>query len=230
MAPPEARRNTRHSDTPPPLIDSTDLSRKRPRSTSKENKPGAQRGWSEKRRLVALEPSKPAVFHVTAAGLNSLGGPWVGAPAFSGSEEALYRWVAEPALWARIVMGDIEESPRIQQRLGQLHAAMHDALDASGFILWRSFPPIDKRLTVTLRQKGVAVDGRGTVMRRDAQHCVVLAHRRRVLAHPHQHRAQVVAHVGIQRSAAHAFAAHLDGSCGGHGRVVRHQRAHKIVP
>ena len=82
--------------------------------------------------------------------LASLGGAWANTPPFCGDEDRLYRWMAEPALWARLIMGDVE--PRTQQRLIGLHAALHDGLDASGFMLWRTLPPIaDQGLTITLR-------------------------------------------------------------------------------
>ena len=82
--------------------------------------------------------------------LASLGGAWANTPPFCGDEDRLYRWMAEPALWARLIMGDVE--PRTQQRLIGLHAALHDGLDASGFMLWRTLPPIaDQGITITLR-------------------------------------------------------------------------------
>ena len=80
--------------------------------------------------------------------LASLGGGWTNMPPFAGDEDRLYRWMAEPALWARVIMGDLE--PRTQQRLVGLHAALHDGLDASGFVLWRTMPPLREGLTVTL--------------------------------------------------------------------------------
>ena len=82
--------------------------------------------------------------------LASLGGKWENTPPFSGDEDRLYRWIAEPALWARVIMSDLE--PRTQQRLIGLHAALHDNLDASGFVLWRALPPLHEHegLCVTL--------------------------------------------------------------------------------
>ena len=66
----------------------------------------------------------------------------------------LYRWISEPALWARLVLDDLDRANRAQARLGQLHALLHDALDASGFILWRSFPALRSGMAVTLKQLG----------------------------------------------------------------------------
>ena len=75
------------------------------------------------------EPSK-ASYAVTPRQLVMLGGFWEGVPPFNGDEDRRYRWLAEPALWARLVMNDLE--PRVQQRIVQLHAGIHDGLDASG--------------------------------------------------------------------------------------------------
>ena len=87
-------------------------------------------------------------YNVSTSGLAKLGGGWSGAPPYVGGEEGLYRWIAEPTLWARVL------AP-VEQRLRQLHVALHDALDASGFVLWRAFPPLHARLTVVLRQASV---------------------------------------------------------------------------
>mmetsp|Transcript_58818 Transcript_58818/g.161426 ORF Transcript_58818/g.161426 Transcript_58818/m.161426 type:complete len:366 (+) Transcript_58818:110-1207(+) len=104
----------------------------------------------------AKRPRSPGeaslTYTITARGLATLGGPWVGVPPFSGNEEQFYRWVSEPALWARVVLTGLEG--RTQYRLSQHHAAMHDALDASGFVLWRSFPG-KRPLTVALKQAGM---------------------------------------------------------------------------
>ncbi len=93
-------------------------------------------------------PKKPrrALFSVNKRMLDGLGGSWAGVPPFSGDEDKLYRWVAEPALWGRVVMGrqSETEAARVQQRIVQHHAALHDALDASGFVLWRTLQPKTK--------------------------------------------------------------------------------------
>jgi hypothetical protein len=88
-------------------------------------------------------------YYVNKHLLASLGGGWTNMPPFSGDEDKLYRWVAEPALWARVIMGDVE--PRMQQRLIGLHAGLHDGIDASGFVLWRSFAPTRPGLTVSVQ-------------------------------------------------------------------------------
>eukprot|EP00962_Isochrysis_galbana_P041415 scaffold15214_cov129-Isochrysis_galbana.AAC.2 len=45
-------------------------------------------------------------------------------------------------------------SSRAQLRLGQLHMGFREALDADGFVLWRSFPPLGPSHLV-LRQRGM---------------------------------------------------------------------------
>ena len=85
--------------------------------------------------------------------LSGLGGGWANTPPFSGDEDRLYRWVTEPALWARIIMDNL--APKLQQRLVQLHAALHDSIDASGFVCWRTLPPLKPGVTVTLCSKGL---------------------------------------------------------------------------
>ena len=98
---------------------------------------------SAKRRRTTTPASKrPRGLCVHKSTLDELGGGWVGVPPFSGDEDRLYRWIAEPALWARVVLGDAD--PAAQRRIIQHHAALHDALDASGFVLWRSLPPSEK--------------------------------------------------------------------------------------
>ena len=95
------------------------------------------------------KPKQTAHYSVNKHLLASLGGGWINMPPFAGDEDRLYRWMAEPALWARVIMGEVE--PRAQQRLIGLHAALHDGLDASGFVLWRSLPPLRPSLTITVR-------------------------------------------------------------------------------
>ena len=85
--------------------------------------------------------------------LAGLGGGWANMPPFAGDEDRLYRWIAEPALWARVVLDTCES--RVQQRLVQLHAALHDGLDASGFICWRTLPPVQPPTSVTMKLPGV---------------------------------------------------------------------------
>eukprot|EP00315_Gephyrocapsa_oceanica_P048891 CAMPEP_0185532052 /NCGR_PEP_ID=MMETSP1366-20130426/107753_1 /TAXON_ID=38817 /ORGANISM="Gephyrocapsa oceanica, Strain RCC1303" /LENGTH=493 /DNA_ID=CAMNT_0028143773 /DNA_START=156 /DNA_END=1635 /DNA_ORIENTATION=+ len=134
-------------------------------------------------------------FRVPKAGLEALGGEWASLDPFEGNENELYEWISDPALWARVVLGDIDRpssrppsrasmggngdggngngddtsaahgrsnghadrrssSSRSQQRLGQLHAGFREALDADGFVLWRSFPPLGPS-HLTLRQAGL---------------------------------------------------------------------------
>ena len=59
----------------------------------------------------------------------------------------------QPASGA-VVMGNLDQ--RTQQRLVDLHAALHDGIDASGFVLWRSFPPARRAMTVTLKSTTAA--------------------------------------------------------------------------
>ena len=98
---------------------------------------------------LAAPPAKPPHYAATKHLLTSLGGGWAGMPPFSGDEDRLYRWIAEPALWARVIMGDVE--PRTQQRLIGLHAGLQEGINASGFVLWRSLPPMRPPLKVTVR-------------------------------------------------------------------------------
>lgn len=102
---------------------------------------------SKKQAAIAKERSPH--YQVTKHFLASLGGGWTNTPPFAGDENHFYRWIAEPALWARVVLGDVE--PRTQQRLIGLHAGLHDAIDASGFVLWRTFPPAKRGLFVSLK-------------------------------------------------------------------------------
>lgn len=97
--------------------------------------------------------SERPVYHVNKHVLSRLGGTWEGVPPFAGDEDKLYRWISEPALWARLVMGDLDAGE--QRRLVQLHAALHDGLDASGFVLWRSLPAFKPTASVTLRTNGL---------------------------------------------------------------------------
>jgi len=107
-----------------------------------------------KSRKVTKEPTaERKTYSVTPRQLVMLGGAWEGVPPFAGDEDRLYRWLAEPALWARLVMNDLE--PRMQQRLVQLHAGVHDGLDASGCVCWRTRPALQPGLRVTLRASGV---------------------------------------------------------------------------
>lgn len=113
---------------------------------------------SHKRKPVTPAPagaasSESPVYHVNKHVLARLGGAWEGVPPFAGDEDKLYRWVSEPALWARLVMGDLDA--RQQQRLVQLHAALHDGLDASGFVLWRALPALRPAAAITLRTNGL---------------------------------------------------------------------------
>jgi hypothetical protein len=108
---------------PPPLFDSKP--QQKPKQHAHHPKPHAHSPTAKQ-------------FHVHKQLLSALGGGWANAPPFSGDEDRLYRWIAEPALWARIVMDGIE--PRVQQRLVQLHAGLHDGIDASGFVCWRALP------------------------------------------------------------------------------------------
>ena len=101
------------------------------------------------KRPCVSNPAKAPHYFVNKHLLASLGGGWVNMPPFSGDEDRLYRWVAEPAIWGRVVMGNLDQ--RTQQRLVGLHAALHDGIDASGFVLWRSFPPARRAMTVTLK-------------------------------------------------------------------------------
>ena len=122
-------------------------------------------GRADKKRSVqapeACRPSKKKkepsserkTYAITPRQLVTLGGGWEGLPPFSGDEDRLYRWLAEPALWARIVMKDLE--PRMQQRLVQLHAAIHDGLDASGYVCWRTLPALQSGLRVTFKATGL---------------------------------------------------------------------------
>ena len=96
---------------------------------------------------------KRASFSVTPRQLAGLGGAWEGVPPFSGDEDRLYRWLAEPALWARLIMHDLE--PRTQQRLVQLHAGIHDGIDASGYVCWRTLPAVQPAMRVTLQAAGL---------------------------------------------------------------------------
>lgn len=110
--------------------------------------PGIKRPLDETEKVASRQSSAPRI-SVDKHLLSSLGGGWDNTPPFSGDEDRLYRWMAEPALWARITMRDVD--PRTQQRLVGLHAALHDTLDASGFMLWRKLEPRrTEGLTVTL--------------------------------------------------------------------------------
>lgn len=97
----------------------------------------------------------PPALAITKKLLEGMGGPWEGLPPFSGDEDKLYRWVAEPALWGRVIFDKMDH--RTQQRLVQLHAALHDGMDASGFVLWRTMPPlVQEGLALTMRHGNVA--------------------------------------------------------------------------
>ena len=73
-----------------------------------------------------------ASYDIGTQSLKQMGGGWCTAEPYVGDEEGFYRWIAEPTLWAKVL------AP-IEARLRQLHVALHEALDASGFVLWRSF-------------------------------------------------------------------------------------------
>jgi len=114
---------------------------------------------------------------VPKSGLEALGGEWANLAPFAGDENALYEWISDPALWAQVVLGDLDSGgtdrrsrpasraptpfdedededdepalterkaagSRSQLRLAQLHSGFRDALDADGFVLWRSFPAL----------------------------------------------------------------------------------------
>ena len=99
--------------------------------------------------------SREKMYQIPKRGMAGFGGAWAGVPPFSGTEEQFYRWVSEPALWARLVLNGLEG--RTQHRLSQHHAAMHDALDASGFVLWRTFPR-RRACTLYLKQLGMPLN------------------------------------------------------------------------
>jgi len=86
--------------------------------------------------------------------LHALGPRWEMMPTFTGDEDAFYAWISEPSHWMRMVLPDNSICARVRQRFTQLHTSMLDALDSSGFVLWRSFPP-RRQLTVTLKQAKV---------------------------------------------------------------------------
>ena len=112
-----------------------------PPMNRKRREPEQDEKRSHKKQQVAGSQSKSATKHLLVHKhlLAGLGGGWANAPPFSGDEDRLYRWIAEPALWARIVYGNLE--PKLQQRLVQLHAALHTA-STPGFVCWRTLQPI----------------------------------------------------------------------------------------
>ena len=74
---------------------------------------------------------------------------WEGVPTLAGGEDDLYRWITEPELWARVLMGDVEA--RVRRRIVQLHAGLLEEMHASGFVLWRALPPRRPGLAITVR-------------------------------------------------------------------------------
>ena len=127
-------------------------------STSRNHKRGASDGQD----AAAPAPKRPSKeqtrpqepsYTLNNKIFQTLGGRWENLPPFVGDESKLYRWIAEPALWGRIIMGENCE-PRAQQRIVGLHAALHDGLDASGFVLWRTFHPLQKPCSLTVRSAG----------------------------------------------------------------------------
>lgn len=92
------------------------------------------------------QPAEQPHFNVDKSTLKKLG--W-DVPTFEGSEDDLYRWITEPELWASVVMGDVDT--RVRRRLEQLHSGLHEEMHASGFVLWRTLPPIAMPFAITLR-------------------------------------------------------------------------------
>ena len=124
-----------------------------PKRQKVETPPSTTAESSKKRppskKAAAPEPEpEPEETHYTVdeSTLKKLGWDVQG---FEGSEDDLYRWITEPALWGNVVMGDVDA--RVRRRLEQLHSSLHEEMHASGFVLWRTLPPIATPFAITLR-------------------------------------------------------------------------------
>lgn len=124
-----------------------------PRSQPKRGVSDGQSNEPAPKRPVKTQVAgKPPTYTVNNTIFRTLGNRWENLPPFVGDEDKLYRWIAEPALWGRIIMGgEGGHEMRTTQRIVGLHAALHDGLDASGFVLWRTFHPKRQPLSVTVK-------------------------------------------------------------------------------
>ena len=93
---------------------------------------------SSKRPRDEGQPARRRHFHIPKAGLEALGGEWARQAPFEGHENALYEWISDPALWARVVLSDIdmpndaESHSRTPSRVKMLSCAADEvALDAN---------------------------------------------------------------------------------------------------